>query len=362
MNGRLRWSCRLATWMILLTGVARLVAAERPAAFATPLRAALAGEEQAPAASQPDSSWLAPSDCDDCNCPDLTCCECPCPVWSVTAGALFLSRDNPDNDVLYQDGSQAIYGSDFDLGWETGFQIELARRNINCGDDIVARLFIVDGWSADVAANFPGNLDSRFAPVVGIAGPRELASHLTSEVTSFELDYYCQSSWSPAVKWLVGIRTLELDENLDTGLVFPGGGLPTVCHTVGVQNRLYGVQVGGEVRLLDVSRLTLKGILTTGLYGNSAKHRSALWEDLAVTDYVSDRHGVVSFVGETGLAGQYQLTDCLALRADYRVLWVTGVALANEQVPVSNFNAGTGIDTDGSVFYHGVFVGLDWSF
>ncbi len=362
MTGRLRWSCQLATWTILLTGVARFSTAEVPSAFTTARLATLQGEEQQPAAPQPDSQWSALPQCDDRACLDESCYECPCPVWAVSAGALFLSRSNPDNDMLYQDNTGGVYGSDFDLGWGTGFQIELARRNINCGDDIVARLFIVDGWSADAVANFPGNLQANTAPVVGIAGPREFASHLTSELTSFELDYYCQSTWSPAVKWLVGIRTLELDETMGTGLVFPGGGLPAVCHTVGVQNRLYGVQIGGEVKLLNTSGLSLKGILTTGLYGNSASHTSALWEDMATPDYVVDRHSVLSFVGESGLAGQYQLTDNLALRADYRVLWVTGVAQANEQLPVSNFIAGTGIDVDGSAFYHGVFVGLDWSF
>ena len=314
MTGRLRWSCQLATWTILLTGVARLATAEVPSTFTTPRQAMLQGEEKQQAVPQPDSQWPAVSQCDDCACLDKSCYECPCPVWDVSAGALFLSRSNPDNKMLYQDNTSGLYGSDFDLGWETGFQIELARRNINCGDDIVARLFIVDGWSADAVANFPGNLESNTAPIVGIAGPREFASHLTSELTSFELDYYCQSAWSPAVKWLVGIRTLELDENMGTGLVFPGGGLPTVCHTVAVQNRLYGVQIGGELKLLNTSRLSLKGVLTTGLYGNSARHTSALWEDTAAADYVVDRHSVLSFVGETGIAGQYQLTDSLALR------------------------------------------------
>ena len=40
----------------------------------------------------------------------------------------------------------------------------------------------------------------------------------------------------------------------------------------------------------------------------------------------------------------------------------SGVALATEQVAASNFTTGLGYDTGGSVFYHGLFLGLDFAY
>ncbi len=362
MTGCLRWSCRLTMWMVLVFGIARWATAELPSGMVTPLPSADAGEAKEPATADPNGQWLTMSRDGDCTCLDSVCCECPCPQWAVTAGAVIFSRSNPDGDQLYEDSTIPLSGSDFDMGWASGFEIQLARRNINCGDDLSLRYFFVDGWSGDAYAQFPGNSQVDSQPAIAFVGPREVHARLTSELNSFELDYSCQSAWLPAVKWLVGFRTLELDENLNTGLVYPGGGFPTVYHTVGVQNRLYGVQIGSQMKLLNMSRLSLEGFLLTGLYGNSAAQRSAIWDDVSDPDYVVDRHSVVSFVGETGITGRIRLTDCLAVRADYRVLWVTGVADATEQVPVSNFDTGMGIDTDSSAFYHGVFVGLDWAY
>ncbi len=366
MTGCLRWSCRLATWMIVLRGLAGVAQAGLPSATTMPLGPL--PEDQAVAADpQPAEEWLAqPSGLDggclDGACLDGACCDCSCPAWVASAGAIFLGRSSPDDDVLYLDTTRSMRGSAFDFGWQSGFQVELGRRNINNGDDIVARLFMVDGWTADAVASFPGDVQVNSVPPVIVLGPRDLSTRMTSELSSFELNYYCQSAWGPAVKWIVGLRTVELDESLGTAMVNPGGGVPAVSHTVEVQNRLWGAQLGTQVKILEASRLSLTGMLTAGIYGNSAAQRSAVWEDQGAAFYVADRHDVASFVGETGIGGAYRLTNWLTLRADYRVLWVSGTALASEQVPVSNFVSGRGIDVDSNAFYHGAFVGLDWSF
>jgi hypothetical protein len=68
-----------------------------------------------------------------------------------------------------------------------------------------------------------------------------------------------------------------------------------------------------------------------------------------------------AFLGEASLAGSYALTCNLSVRGGYQLLWASGVALASDQVPVTDFIFGTGIDASGDVFYHGAFIGLEFA-
>lgn len=365
MSRFLRRSCRLAAWLTLVAGCTCATRAGTPATTGTSpywMAGAYKRVDPTPASAQP-TNGLDPGSCSSCY-DDCGLCLDPCvdPQWAVTAGVLLMTRTNPDHDPLYQDNIDPLFGSDYHQGWESGFQIEMARRNINHGDELVARFFWIDGWSAHATADVPGDTQISSNPPIGVIGPRHVASRMDSEINSFELNYYLQSNWAPALRWIVGFRAVELDETIGTTMIYPGGGYPNVYHTVDARNRLYGAQVGAELRLLEYSRFSLKGFLLGGIYGNAARNTSAAWDDFTAPVMVNDGGHVTSFVGETGLSGFYQLNDHWQVRLDYRVLAVSGVALATEQVAVSNFDAGTGYDTDDSVFYHGLFLGLDFAF
>ncbi|MGD9719626.1 MAG: hypothetical protein AB7O59_00225 [Pirellulales bacterium] len=58
-------------------------------------------------------------------------------------------------------------------------------------------------------------------------------------------------------------------------------------------------------------------------------------------------------MGDSSFTGVIQLTDNLALRAGYQLLWVSGVATASDQLPA------TSLDTSGDVFLHGALVGAE---
>jgi len=71
----------------------------------------------------------------------------------------------------------------------------------------------------------------------------------------------------------------------------------------------------------------------------------------------------VAFCGEIGITAAYNLTDRLALRGGYQLLWLDGVALASQQ-PILNppplLSAATSVGTSGDVFYNGAFIGLEY--
>lgn len=66
-----------------------------------------------------------------------------------------------------------------------------------------------------------------------------------------------------------------------------------------------------------------------------------------------------SLIGEVGFTATYKFRPNLMGRAGYDFMWVTGVAMAPEQLqfvplPVNKIN------TNGTIFYHGISLGLEW--
>ena len=118
----------------------------------------------------------------------------------------------------------------------------------------------------------------------------------------------------------------------------------------------------GRTARVGLFPLPVEGLLARRCVRQCGSQRQFGLRHVHGADTVEDGGAVASFVGETGLSGIYQMTEHWALRADYRVMAVSGVALATEQVAVSNFNTGLGYDTGGSVFYHGLFLGLDFAY
>jgi hypothetical protein len=67
-------------------------------------------------------------------------------------------------------------------------------------------------------------------------------------------------------------------------------------------------------------------------------------------------------VGEAGISVRYCFCENLAVRGDYRAVWVDGVALASEQINATNYLDFSGAATSGDVFYHGSFLGLEYTY
>jgi len=156
---------------------------------------------------------------------------------------------------------------------------------------------------------------------------------------------------SDRVIWLAGFRYLELDERFHADI--PSGVTPDLA----TRNRLYGGQVGAEARLWQLGRWELEGTAKFGLFGNAAA-QDGVYDTGLVAAERGATAGTLACGIEAGLAAVYPVTSRLSMRGAYNVLWLGNVALATDQVPVSNFIADTGLDTHGDAFYHGAFVGI----
>jgi hypothetical protein len=145
---------------------------------------------------------------------------------------------------------------------------------------------------------------------------------------------------------------------------------PTVTqfYTVDADNNLYGGQIGADAILFqprDVFRID--GIFRAGILANNADQttRSPVLADVpGFVGQVSADDDDVAFVANAGLRGVLQLTNSLAVTGGYQLMWLDGVALAPEQIPITSLVApgAATIDTQGQVFFHGASVGMMLTF
>ncbi len=281
-------------------------------------------------------------------------------TWLVTADALFLHRRDPAGAVLIADAiddTVILDAGDFDFGMHAGLDLSVTRR---LGDrwGMEVRYFGVDRWVASTATGT--TLDSlllvnSLPPRYPVAGAG-VEAHYSSQLHNVEINghYHIRPSWT----LLAGFRYAELDERFAVGSIDSAN--PFLYET-SARNRLAGFQIGTAVKLWDCGGpLSVEGVVKAGVFGNRAAQRSA-WDEAAVLPAVSDRAIETAFIGEVGAIASYRMTKHLSIRGGYRLLWIDRVALAGDQMAVSNFISDQGIDPTGDAFYHGAFVGLQYA-
>ena len=156
---------------------------------------------------------------------------------------------------------------------------------------------------------------------------------------------------------LAGFRYTELDEHLAANL---NAAVP-FNYDCATRNRLFGFQMGGQATLWNQGGpFTLDAGGKAGIFSNAAAQNSTISTGL-VTLPATGRDDRTAFLGEVGITGTCQLTDHLAMRGGYRLLWIDGVALASDQMSVSDFANNAGLQGNGDAFYHGAFAGLEYA-
>jgi hypothetical protein len=337
----------------------------------TPTLASMSGGDEDMVADneKPAESICCEPCCVPCCVPCcITCCDNPCASWTVSAGWLYMTRSDPDDAVLFFNPAvenEVVNASDFDFGWQSGFEVGITKHRLFCDTDLELRLWAIDGWTARAGTSLSG-------PTTGIGtnpplqamGARDVASSYASRIGSLELNLRRRSHIVPRWKWIAGFRMLELDEHLDSLFTDPNQNLGNFEYRVATRNRLYGFQLGGELDLISSSCWCVRGFAKGGIYGNESNNSSA-FDCLHAPEcnfQAGQNKSQTSFIGETGISAKYCVCENWALRADYRAMWVSGVALASEQINATSYLDSSGVSTSGDVFYHGGFLGLEYTY
>jgi len=173
-----------------------------------------------------------------------------------------------------------------------------------------------------------------------------------------------------SVRLLAGFRYFKADDRLHLNI-------DDVAYSVTDDNHLFGAQVGALWAKRKGSKLTYHIGVKTGVFFNAIDHRTkilgaagyAFIEDPAIMNWRDDfdeysKKTDMSFLGQLELGFDYLLTPSCQLTAGYRVMGVTGMAFATDQIPASFAEAAEGqsVTSDGSLIMHGAYIGVDWNF
>ncbi len=347
--------CVVAACLMMGTAVGEEV-------FATDLMLSGTGES----AADPAPSSDCMPDCSCCDMGDL-CCG---PVWTFRAGALIMDRSTPDDRPLVTNsfrrgGTNLLDAGEFDFDFRGGWELSAIRHNIRCSCwDLEARYARIDGWQStrDYVLSQTGSVVQYRTPLGNVAFPALVGGTYKSHFDSFELNLR-RPIGCTGVTVLGGFRFAELDERGTTvfRVTDPGPTQNVATSQIGAINDLYGFQIGADATLWQWCCLSLDGKVRAGVYSNQAVSRVAHLQTGGPTWTARDEDTNTAFLGEVGLTGTCQLTDDLSLTAGYQVMWLSGVAVAGDQVASADPLAGTAtVDTTGSPFYHGANVGLEY--
>ena len=175
-----------------------------------------------------------------------------------------------------------------------------------------------------------------------------------------------------------GLRFTRISEEqllqADTVDTVLDGSLGEMTHSIEVDNRLFGPELGGTVHWDITPTLALAIDAKAGVFYNYIDHEQTAGDltgpavvtggpdigELFGIDATDERAAVLS---ELRLSGFYVLTDRLRLSAGYRAFAAAGIATASGQIPV-RFGAlrGRGINGSDVLLLHGFHFGLDGTF
>jgi hypothetical protein len=181
------------------------------------------------------------------------------------------------------------------------------------------------------------------------------------------------------VQWSVGVRYFRFADELTFGSVQNGwawgseGGIHEAYLRDRITNNLVGGQFGFNASYLLGFNLRLFLNPSFGIYGNHIKNRFELYRgDGAVattnpymgTYPVNSSDNVVSFLTQIDVGLDWQFSPNWSANIGYRVVAISGIGLADEQIPVrvNDIPDIAEIDYNGNLILHGAFAGLTLRF
>jgi hypothetical protein len=201
----------------------------------------------------------------------------------------------------------------------------------------------------------------------------------SSDFVNVELNFLGSQGGCGRVRasWLGGIRYLRFRDNLLFGTVQGGSAFgvdPTTEAYIesDVENNLLGFQIGGRGDYYVTSCWSAFVAPTIGIYGNQIDQDSAIYRGDGELATNIDSNTTLEFQSDkTDFAMLGQLDVGLAytwcnwrIFGGYRAVAMSGVALAENQIPfyVGDAAEWLDIDSNGHVILHGAFAGAEFRF
>ncbi|HXG11278.1 MAG TPA: BBP7 family outer membrane beta-barrel protein [Gemmataceae bacterium] len=241
--------------------------------------------------------------------------------------------------------------------------------------------FILDETEASILRAVPGRLNTFFFnPPLGFEGNNNLwlnadriRTTLETNLASAELNSRWFAKAHSGPEWIVGVRYFDMQEQMaiftdDEGLVFRdifGKPDPTrqATYTARVHNRILAGQLGVEWQISPCCWLAL-GWAAKGAWGvNWANVDFSLVRGDGLVGFdTGRRHTMFSHMYDVLGFLELHLLERLRVRAGYTALWLLHVPVAQQQI---DFDLSAPLQhrkDNGSVFYHGPQIEMQFLF
>jgi hypothetical protein len=179
-----------------------------------------------------------------------------------------------------------------------------------------------------------------------------------------------ESPWDFA--WSIGPRFFYFNEKLTFGTVQAGSQKAADAFNAylrdDIVNTLWGCQLGCEVGYHATAGLRFFAVPKAGVYGNHLTNHFglALGDGTLPLDLpaeVNATKNCASFLMQIDVGAEYFFARYWSLRAGYRLLAVSGIGLADHQIPRAMPEAlEMDIRANGELLLHGGFVSLTYNF
>jgi len=285
-----------------------------------------------------------------------------CPCWTGRTDALMLWRNAPQGVSLFEPATAnpgvGLNAADLTSGMAAGPRFTLFRHTGDTGA-IEFNYFRVQDFTGAGTVTGPTTLADGLLCIPPLAVFDSAAASLSSELQSFEFNRRFPTDGR--VQWLAGFRWFQWNDTL----ALEGGLEDSVVRVANrTNNDLYGFQLGADSILWRPGgRFWVEGLGKAGIYGNRSAQFTSLAQDSDVLGAGGTSTSRAAFVGELGVTGVWQVTDCIAIRAGWVAFFLDGLALGPNQLErqclICANSPSQATMTNGCVFVQGISLGLE---
>ncbi len=349
-------------------------------------------------------------------CGDFDACAPCCSNWFGSVAALYMGRNKPNRlwTSYETNNNPNQLPNDARTNCEAGGEVSFGRY-FCCGAFAIEATYWGLGMEGSSSQTIAGGTvstplivsDIEFAGTNGVVyfdGAGEHTVRRENEIHNIEINFLgtpgvpyggtcgmgcgdcggygcssCSGGCSPvSISWALGVRYFRFEENLLFGSVNSGrtwgeaGGLYEAYLEDNVRNSLTGFQFGCDFSYTMGGKWRLFAAPKLGIYNNHVQHRFGLRRGdgvianataaSGVTDTypVNSSEDALSFLSEVDLGLEWHVAQNWSVSLGYRVIFATGIALADNQIPtyVVDIPEIADIDTNGDLVLHGAFAGV----
>jgi hypothetical protein len=348
-----------------------------------------------------DQAACNPGGCNN-NCgPDAFCGPCnECP-WYASVSALTLSRGDARRvwvSANAADVREQLLTTNVPLAWRWGGEVQLGRRF--CCDctpyALEATFWTTNGFSGEQTSSLgpfgvsttlnTNNITYSFPGVSYVAndyfvGADSISVARRDEFYNFEINllreqmpWTCDSPW--VIGWSLGVRYFRFQESLSVSASKTGFGDAFFKDTV--TNNLIGPQIGFDLAYQVGNNVRLFVCPSFGVYGNIVDGRFETQARHASETYINGTNDIggypdfpaqgtvsgVAFLTQIDVGVDWQFAQNWSARVGYRVIAISGTALADDQFPqyMCDTPDMENPQHTSSLLLHGAFLGVTYNF